>query len=354
MPTMLPGGGQYLTPSNFQELIQQQSQLLQLITALTERDTKQQEKIESELTKVDSLKETVTKLLDIANATKGETDGISTIISSKEWHYSDGTKRPGMVAAINQIRQRQDAATEQIERLVALVEDRLGEHHKRQIEAVVISTTRPGAKRQMGSGVIDEIESIRASVTQIDRRLGTWQGGAASTTGAIEHLAQQMLRIERSVKLLSDSMDQIALKHAEQGDTIQSLVVQQQPLGVGNDAFGLLAQMLRSPNECPPLFRKEKEIIFEPRQLDAWLEAQGLTGREADQVRRTWKETGYSKAEKGATNNQRIKIPGLLTTPYFGVFPVETYAKLRIPIPTGLPLDPPSSWHHSTKKAQKP
>jgi len=40
--------------------------------------------------------------------------------------------------------------------------------------------------------------------------------------------------------------------------------------------------------------------------------------------------------------NKRVPIPGVKAPPYYMVVPTLTYAKLRVPVPSDLPTNPPA------------
>jgi hypothetical protein len=280
---------------------------------------------------------------------------LENIISLPTWRRADEEPRPGLLAAIDALAARVErleamtkangtAVAADVEELLGLVRERIKERLGRQVEDIHVAVHRPGERpRQVGAGLAAMIAELERAVRAQGEALGKWQGGAASVGGALAELRKEVATLARRHEAVEAALRRLDEAQRACGDRVAQLLVEQQGHLDGDDALTLLARLLASPAEIAPLFRRDQFICFAPERVQRWLIDVGLSRREAGHVRSVWRDAGYVPSERGDNHNKRVKVAGSQSPPYFVVVPTLTYAKLRVPIPPGLPTEPPTS-----------
>ena len=163
---------------------------------------------------------------------------------------------------------------------------------------------------------------------------------AARQGERLERLGQRLAALERRQQEGGSLLRELAAAQREGRDQLEALLAQHQDRLSGADAVALLARLLRSPQEAPPLFRRGELICFRPRVAEEWLRGQGLSRAEVAGVRRVWRDAGLVPSEAADNLNKRLRVAGGRQAYYLAV-PARTYTDLRVPVPRGLPADPP-------------
>jgi len=275
------------------------------------------------------------------------------MISSPTWNFPDQPARPGMLDAIAAL----DARLEQMEKamekaadqgisagddLAGLIEARVPELLGRQVEDIHMAVHRSGERpRTFGGGLAGAVADLERMLVSQGETLGKWQGGAASVPGALAALRKEVAALERQQTAVADALAHLEAAQRAGGDQLARLLVQQDTRLAGDDAISLLTRLLASPTEVAPHFRRDQFVAFVPARVNQWLIDTGLARQEATRVRAVWRDAGYVPSEQKGNLNKRVPLPGVKAPPYFMVVPTLTYAKLRVPIPPDLPINPP-------------
>jgi hypothetical protein len=335
MPTRIPGTGAMLTNAVEWETLLEYLERLRATVAAGD--------------------ETVRALDGRAQRLETRLKSLENIISLPTWRRADEEPRPGLLAALDALAARVarlEATTEagvmavaaDIEGLFGIVRERLKERLGRQVEDIHVAVHRPGERpRQVGAGLAAMIAELERTVRAQGEALGRWQGGTASVSGALAELRKQVAALERRHEAIEAALRRLDEAQRACGDRVAQLVVQQGTNLDGNDALTLLTRLLASPAEIAPLFRRDQFVCFSPERVQRWLIDAGLSRREAGHARSVWRDAGYVPSERNDNHNKRVKVAGAASPPYFVVVPTLTYAKLRVPIPPGLPTEPPVS-----------
>ena len=205
----------------------------------------------------------------------------------------------------------------------------------------------PGGKRRGRAlaEVIANLENHVASLAdQLARQrdqLGRHQGALASLPDALEQLGRRVAALERQQQEGNGLLHDLAAAQRESRDQVELLLAQHQERLSGADALALLARLLGSPQEAPPLFRHGEAICFRPKVPEEWLLHQGLSRAEVAGVRRVWRDARLVPSEATDNFNKRLRVAGGRQA-YVMAVPTRTYADLRVPVPRGLPAEPPS------------
>ena len=280
---------------------------------------------------------------------------LENIISLPTWRRADEEPRSGLLAALDALAvrvaqletasgERSATMTEEIAMLATLLRGRVKPQLGRQVEDIHFAVHRRGERpRQEGAGLAAAIDGLERTLRDQSETLGRWQGGAASVSGALAELRQQVAALVKRHEAVNAALQRQEEAQRASGDQLAELLAQQQARLDGDDALTLLARLLASPREVAPLFRRDQFVCFAPSGVQRWLVDKGLSRREAEHVRSVWRDAGYVPSERRDNHNKRVKVAGVTSPPYFVVVPTLTYAKLRVPIPPDLPTEPPAS-----------
>jgi len=275
---------------------------------------------------------------------------IEHMIGAAAWHFPDQPAQPGVLAAIAALDARLARLETAAERgsstgddLVGLLEARVPEHLGHQVEDIHMAVHRPGERpRTFGGGLAAAVADLERTLVSQGEALGRWQGGAASVPGALAALRKEVAALERQQTAVADALAHLEAAQRAGGDQLARLLVQQDTRLAGDDAISLLTRLLASPTEVLPHFRRDQFVVFVPDAVNQWLTNKGLARRDAARVRAVWRDAGYVPSEQKGNLNKRVPIPGVKAPPYYMVVPTLTYAKLRVPVPSDLPTNPPA------------